>query len=132
MTASLQAIGVVVDDLERSVALYRRLGLAFPDEVDPEGHGHVEAELPGGLRVMFDTVETIQSFDPEWRAPSGSPRAALAFECGSPDEVDATYRELVEAGCASHKEPWDAFWGMRYAQLRDPDGNAIDLFASLR
>jgi uncharacterized glyoxalase superfamily protein PhnB len=29
------------------------------------------------------------------------------------------------------KEPWDAFWGQRYAAVGDPDGNLIDLFAPL-
>ena len=28
-------------------------------------------------------------------------------------------------------EPFDAFWGQRYATVRDPDGNAVDLFAAL-
>jgi uncharacterized glyoxalase superfamily protein PhnB len=39
--------------------------------------------------------------------------------------------ELIAAGGAGHKEPWDAVWGQRYAQLRDPDGNAVELFAPL-
>jgi len=39
--------------------------------------------------------------------------------------------ELVEAGAKSHLAPWDAFWGMRYAILRDPDGNEVALYASL-
>jgi len=26
---------------------------------------------------------------------------------------------------------WNAFWGQRYACVLDPDGNQIDLFASL-
>jgi uncharacterized glyoxalase superfamily protein PhnB len=28
-------------------------------------------------------------------------------------------------------EPWDAFWGQRYATAKDPDGNHVDLFASI-
>jgi uncharacterized glyoxalase superfamily protein PhnB len=56
---------------------------------------------------------------------------ALAFECDSPADVDAAYQDLVAAGYRSHREPWDAFWGMRYAQVHDPDGNVVDLFASL-
>ncbi|MFL6036949.1 MAG: glyoxalase, partial [Gaiellaceae bacterium] len=28
-------------------------------------------------------------------------------------------------------EPFDAFWGQRYATVVDPDGNAVDLFAPL-
>ena len=27
-------------------------------------------------------------------------------------------------------EPWDAFWGQRYAVVSDPDDNTIDLFAA--
>jgi uncharacterized glyoxalase superfamily protein PhnB len=45
--------------------------------------------------------------------------------------VDAKYAELVAAGYTGHKEPWDAFWGQRYAQVRDPDGHTVDLFAPL-
>ena len=39
--------------------------------------------------------------------------------------------ELVNNGARPHKEPWDAFWGQRYAQIHDPDGNVVDLFAPL-
>jgi hypothetical protein len=38
---------------------------------------------------------------------------------------------LTSAGHTGHKEPWDAFWGQRYAEVLDPDGNLIDLFAPL-
>jgi len=127
----LDAIGVIASDLERSAGFYRQLGIEFPDPLDPEGHGHVEASLPGGLRFMLDTVETIKSFDPGWQPPSGGHRIALAFACDSPAEVDAAYSSLLEHGGKSHKEPWDAFWGMRYAQVEDPDGNMVDLFAKL-
>jgi uncharacterized glyoxalase superfamily protein PhnB len=91
----------------------------------------VEATLPGGLRVAWDTVETIRSFDPEWEPPSGDQRIGLAFLCESPAEVDSLYAELAEAGQGGHKEPWNAFWGQRYAQVKDPDGNVVDLFAPL-
>ena len=131
MSPRFEAIGLVVTDLERAVAFYRELGLEFPEPVDPEGHGHVEAQLPGGLRFMLDTEETIRSFDPEWQPSAGGPRSAVAFRCDSPADVDETYARLLESGGSGHKEPWDAFWGMRYAQVRDPDGNAVDLFADL-
>jgi uncharacterized glyoxalase superfamily protein PhnB len=29
-------------------------------------------------------------------------------------------------------EPWDAFWGQRYAVVHDPDGNGVDLFCPLK
>ncbi|MGH7764373.1 MAG: VOC family protein [Candidatus Dormibacteraceae bacterium] len=129
--ARLDAIGVIVSDLSRAVAFYRHLGLPFPDEVDPEGHGHVEAQLDSGMRFMLDSEASVLEFDPGWTAPSGGHRVATAFLCDSPSEVDRLFKELVKAGGRAHKEPWDAFWGQRYAQVDDPDGNGVDLFAAL-
>jgi uncharacterized glyoxalase superfamily protein PhnB len=129
VTARFEAIGVVVSDLELAVRFYRELGLEFP-EIGPDNHGHIEAEV-AGVRVMLDTEETVRSFDSEWQSPTGGPRVALAFRCDSPAEVDSTFVRLLDHGGSAHKEPWDAFWGMRYAQVKDPDGNVVDLFADL-
>jgi catechol 2,3-dioxygenase-like lactoylglutathione lyase family enzyme len=126
MAATLGVIGVVVQDMTRSLAFYRRLGLDVPAGAD--GEQHVEVALPGGLKLAFDTTETIRSFDPSWTPATGSPRMGLAFACDSPTEVDKLYGELVAAGYEGHKEPWDAFWGMRYALIHDPDGNGVDLY----
>jgi uncharacterized glyoxalase superfamily protein PhnB len=124
-----EAIGVTVSDLGRSVGFYSLLGLEFGDlDGDP---GHVEAALPGGLRFMLDTEETIRSFNPDWTPPTGGHRTGLAFVCDSPADVDAQYEQLLQAGGAPQLPPWDAFWGQRYATVLDPDGNVVDLFAPL-
>ena len=81
------------------------------------------------MRVAWDTVEVIQSFDPEWTTGSGGHRIGLAFLCDTPAEVDELYGSLVGDGYEGHKEPWDAFWGQRYAVVKDPDGNPVDIFA---
>jgi uncharacterized glyoxalase superfamily protein PhnB len=129
MPPQLYALGMVVQDMPRSLAFYRRLGLDVPPDADQEPH--VEVAVPGGLRLLFDTVETVRSFLPDWTPPSGGNRTSLAFQLDSPAEVDRLYAELVALGYHGHKEPWDAFWGQRYALLHDPDGNGIDLFAAL-
>jgi uncharacterized glyoxalase superfamily protein PhnB len=105
--------------------------LRFPEKPNAEGHGHVETRLPGGLRFTLDTEESIRSLDPGWIPPAGGHRATIAFLCDSPADVDRLYEQLVEAGTPSYKPPWDAFWGQRYAQVKDPDGNVVDLFAPL-
>ena len=128
--ASPAAIGVIVSDLPRAVGFYSLLGLEFPGGDSP--HGHIEALLPGGLRFMLDSEETIRSFDPGWTPPVGGHRVAVAFECDAAADVDRVYAELITAGGEGHREPWDAFWGQRYAQVRDPDGNVVDLFAPLQ
>ena len=127
----LDVIGVIVADIDRAVAFYERLGLRFPADPDPMGHGHTEATLPLGLRFTLDQEDTIRSFDPDWSPPSGGHRIAVAFLCDSPQDVDRTFAELLDAGAGSHNEPWDAFWGQRYAQVTDPDGNVVDLFAPI-
>jgi uncharacterized glyoxalase superfamily protein PhnB len=130
-TAKLDAVGVIVTDLARSVRFYRALGAPFPEDAEHSPHGHAEAVLDGGVSFMLDTEESIRSFDAEWSPPTGGPRTSLAFHCNNPEELEALYAEALAAGATSHKEPWDAFWGQRYAQLRDPDGNAFDLYADL-
>jgi len=30
------------------------------------------------------------------------------------------------------KEPWDAFWGQRYALVEDPDGAHVSIFCPLK
>jgi catechol 2,3-dioxygenase-like lactoylglutathione lyase family enzyme len=129
MTARLDVTEIVVADMARSLAFYRRLGFDVPAAADTEPH--VEATLPGGLRVAWDTVETIRSFTPGWTPPSGSNRMSLGFACDDAADVDATFAALVAAGYEGHLQPWDAFWGQRYATLLDPDGNGVDLFAAL-
>ncbi len=129
MTPRLDLIGLVVADMAASLAFYRLLGLELPADADTQPH--VELALPGGLRLAWDTHDTVRSFDPTWQPPSGGHHMALAFDCGDPAGVDATFAELVAAGHDGHLAPWDAFWGQRYAVVHDPDGNAVELFAAL-
>ncbi|MFB9512487.1 VOC family protein [Streptomyces purpureus] len=127
-TPRFDVIGLVVSDMAASLAFYRRLGLDIP--ADADAAPHVEAPLPGGLRIAWDTEEVIRSFDPGWTRPTGGERIGLAFVCASPAEVDAVYASLTEAGYEGHLKPWDAEWGQRYAVVLDPDGCGVSLFAN--
>ena len=121
----LNAIGIVSADLSRTRAFYGLLGVEIA-----EGDDHVEAQFPNGLRLMFDTEDVMRSFSPDWTRVTGT-TVSLAFECGSPAEVDDLYGRVVAAGFHGEMEPWDAFWGQRYAELHDPDGTLVHLFAAL-
>jgi len=125
-TPQLDLIGIVVENMAHSLAFYRQLGLDLPADADSQPH--VELALPGGTRLAWDTIETIQSFLPDYQR-TGSSGISLAFRLETPAEVDTTYEKLIAAGYDGHKAPWDAFWGQRYALIHDPDGNNIDLFA---
>jgi uncharacterized glyoxalase superfamily protein PhnB len=128
MAPTFNGIGIIVADMGRSLAFYRRLGLDIPAAADREPH--VTVALSGGVNLMIDTIDTIKSFDSEWTPPQGGNAFGLAFECADPAEVDRVFAELTGAGYASHLAPWDAFWGQRYAVVVDPDGHHVDLFAA--
>ena len=127
MPPPLNAIGIAASNMAESIRFYRALGLDIPD---PPEHGHVEAVMPGGAKLMLDSEEVIYSFIPDWKRTDGN-QVSLAFECESPAQVDEIYARVTEAGFEGEKEPWDAFWGQRYALLGDPDGVRINLYAAL-
>lgn len=128
MSIKLDMIGLTCKDVRRSMDFYQAVGLEVP-KGPPDGP-YVEITLEGGIRLSWNDIEMVKSIDPDWEEPVGQ-RVGLAFLCDSPEAVDSRYRAVVAAGFDGHKEPWDAFWGQRYAQLRDPDGNIVDLFAPL-
>lgn len=125
--ARLDAIGIVCKNLNESLAFYELLGLHF----GKQDGDHIETELPGGIRIMLDTEELTRRVYPGWVQPVGQ-RIGLAFLCDSADDVDSLFERIISAGYRAGRAPWDAFWGQRYASVLDPDGNSIDLFATLR
>jgi uncharacterized glyoxalase superfamily protein PhnB len=126
--ARLDLIGLVVKNMASTLRFYRLLGLEIPSTADTDDHVEV---VVGGMRIAWDELEMIKSFSPDWVEPVGH-RMGLAFLCDSPAEVDALYDKVLKAGYHEHKAPWDAFWGQRYAQVEDPDGNVVDFAAPLK
>ena len=121
------AVEIVAADLARALDFYRLLGLAVPEGDGP----HVEVELPGGNRLLFDTEDTIAAMHPGWSPPQSPGRVVLGFGVSTPDEVDALFSRVTHAGHCGLLEPFDAPWGQRYATVVDPDGTSVDLFAPL-
>ena len=128
MAVEPDMVGMVVRDMAAALRFYRLLGLEAP--ANSEREPYVEVITPNGYRISWNSLEMVKSTDPEWVEPVGQ-RISLAFKCDSPAEVDVLYERIVKSGYHGHKQPWDAFWGQRYAQVADPDGNLVDLFAAL-
>jgi catechol 2,3-dioxygenase-like lactoylglutathione lyase family enzyme len=126
--AQLEYVGLVVRDMAASLKFYRLLGLDIPANADTEPH--VEYSPAPGFRVAWDTEELIKGIDSDWIEPVGQ-RIGLGIKCADAAEVNALYARVIESGYMGYKQPWDAFWGQRYAIVTDPDGSHIDLFAGL-
>ena len=123
----LDMIGLVVTDIQKSMDFYSVLGVIPPETWDGP---YAEVTLDSGIRLSWNHVDMVKSIDPHYEPPLGQ-RMQLAFLCSSPPEVDMKHRQFVEMGYKSVKEPWDAFWGQRYAQIEDPDGNIVDVFCPI-
>jgi uncharacterized glyoxalase superfamily protein PhnB len=93
---------------------------------EPVGGGtHAEIDLGSGVHLALSTPEVTRMYDAGWREPQVPPAGALQFQLTSRDAVDALFAELVDAGYHGHLPPVDAFWGNRYAEVDDPDGNIV-------
>ena len=123
MSLKWDYVGVVSADLHRSVEFYRLLGIPLP-EVESD---HVEVAMENGMRFALDSLELIKSLG-HWEPPVGH-RMGIGINAETPAGVDETFAKVVAAGFEGMTEPFDAFWGQRYAQVKDPDGNPVDIFA---
>jgi len=112
-----------VRDLGKSLAFYRQLGFSFPGH--QEGDVFASAEAGPGVHIAFGTFQLTRGYDPGFREPRGGTPNCLQFEVASRAEVDGIHQRLTAAGYASHLAPHDAFWGARYAEVEDPDGNLV-------
>ena len=123
MTTAFFGVHITVADMAAALDFYRRVGLVVPDDAD--GETHVEVDLGNGQHLAFSNVALTRAYDPGWREPARPPSSVLQFQLASRVAVDDLYAELTAAGYHGHLAPYDAFWGNRYAEVDDPDGNIV-------
>jgi uncharacterized glyoxalase superfamily protein PhnB len=120
----INQINLVVEDFDRSVAFYRRLGAGFrPTDTAV----HAQAEYPG-MSLELDDEHSARWWHAAWRARP-EPRAVITVRVDGRDEVDDLYAELTAAGAEGRQPPFDAFFGARYAIVADPGGNDVALMS---
>ena len=121
----------MVKDIAESVAFYRRLGLAIPDRDPLWDDHHRSAEVPGGVDFDLDSERFAPLWDAGWPGSKGRSGVVMGFRVSSRDAVDRLYEAVTSAGHTGQQEPYDAFWGARYAIVEDPDGNAVGLMSPI-
>lgn len=107
-------------DMAATLAFYRLCGLMLPD--NPH---FASVTLPNGIAFAFGSYDLTRGYDAGFHEPVGAGAIALQFDLPSREAVDAMYADLTGAGHAGHLAPIDAFWGSRYAEVEDPDGNIV-------
>jgi len=118
-------LSVVVADVDRSIEFYRTLGVQIPYEANWRSH-HVGVPIEGS-DFDLDSIELTKGYDQAW---SGS-GVIMMLRVPTREAVDETYTRVVDAGHESQLAPIDAFWGARYAVVRDPDGNAVGVMSPM-
>jgi predicted lactoylglutathione lyase len=135
MALELYMLGLIVQDMGKSLEFYRRLGLAIPE--GSEEKTHVEVKMGNGLTFFLDSNPArwdprfVRRDDPERMEASDGYRSILEFYLKTRDAVDAKYTELTGFGYQSHRAPYKTSFGMYFAMIKDPDGNIILLSGDL-
>jgi catechol 2,3-dioxygenase-like lactoylglutathione lyase family enzyme len=121
----LDQINLVVSDMAASVAFYRRLGVVIPDTAPEWDPHHRSADPDNGIDLDLDSDTFARVWDQGW---SGA-RVVVGFKVNSRQRVDEIHDDLLSAGYRSQQQPYDAFWGARYAIIEDPDGNPVGIMS---
>ncbi|MEM7333105.1 MAG: VOC family protein [Chloroflexota bacterium] len=126
MSLNLYMVGIMVEDMAKSVQFYRRLGVELPD--GSENQQHVEVKM-NDLTFFLHSNRLNQMWDPNKSPAVGGYRIVLEFYLENPEGVDAKYQELVDYGYESHFAPYHTPLNTYFAMINDPDGNTILLSA---
>ena len=110
-------IVLLVEDLSRSLAFYRRLGVEFPPDADERTD--LGVDIGDGRTIIWTT--TFASYDPEREAPRGGSRIMLEFFVDGNDAVDALFAELTDAGYHGRRAPFVTGFDAYMCLVDDPD-----------
>jgi catechol 2,3-dioxygenase-like lactoylglutathione lyase family enzyme len=111
---------VGTNDWKRGLAFYDALLGAMGAKRVMDYPTFVVWKKPGGGAG----VALVQPYDKKPAAPGNG--TMLAFEVGSPAEVDSLYRKALELGGTDEGPPGDRGDGYYGAYFRDLDGNKLN------
>lgn len=109
---NLNQVTLPATNVERSASFYRTLGFV---QIVSNLPSYARFECHDGATFSLHQVASIVQ-------DSG---VIVYFEC---EDLDATWRELVERGVQFDSMPKDQPYLWREAYLRDPDGNVLCLY----
>ena len=118
MNPHITIVTLGVEDLQRSIEFYQN-GLGFPRMDDSDSIAFFKMTgIILGLYPRDKLAEDI-TISPEGTGFQGF---TLAHNVDSPEEVDRTLEEAVEAGAELVKQGQKVFWGGYSGYFKDPDG----------
>ena len=122
MDQRVSVVTLGVDDLERARSFYEALGWRSDTPVELEV---VLFQAGGMVLALWDREKNAQDSGVE--LGSGYGGVTLAYNVGSPAEVDATIAQARNAGAKISEEPGETFWGGYSGVFVDPDGHPWEI-----
>jgi catechol 2,3-dioxygenase-like lactoylglutathione lyase family enzyme len=131
----IHVITLGVDDLDRSLSFYRKLGLQSPGIIGTEWTGDEENpagavalfELHGGLILSLYPRADLAKDSKQSVSSSGAPAFSIGHAVPSKGEVDSLLTAAKAAGATLTDEPHDRPWGIYSGYFRDPDGHIWEI-----
>jgi predicted lactoylglutathione lyase len=114
-------VALLVADLPRSIAFYRRLGVEFPEDADERPA--VQVSIGGEHQLVLTT--RFARLIPGYQQPTGLTRIVLEFFVDDEASVDRMYAELVDAGYPGRRAPFLTDFGAYMCMVDDPDENVV-------
>jgi uncharacterized glyoxalase superfamily protein PhnB len=110
-----------VKDFARARTFYENLGWHVDGGVDDENDQVAFFQAGGMIVALWDRAKLAKDSgvddSPGWGG------VALAYNVGSPEEVDRVIAEARAAGAAITREPAKTFWGGYSGIFVDPNGH---------
>jgi predicted lactoylglutathione lyase len=120
MAQELHMVGLVAQDLNKSLEFYHRLGLAIPE--GSKEQKHVEVKMESGVTFFLNASGEVGVSD---KHP-----VIFEFFLSSRVAVDEKYKELTGLGYQSSRAPaFEPSIPVYFALINDPDGHIIMLSA---
>jgi predicted lactoylglutathione lyase len=131
----VHVITLAVEDLERSLSFYRRLGLESEGVVASEFAGDEEMaagaialfHLDGGLILcVFPRTELAKDAKVPLSLPAPG-EFSIGHAVGSREEVDALIQNAEDAGATVTVRAYDRSFGVYSGYFQDPDGHLWEI-----
>jgi catechol 2,3-dioxygenase-like lactoylglutathione lyase family enzyme len=120
--ASIGAITIFTEDLDRSRAFYREV---FGKSVIFEDENSAVFKFGETVMNVLAVPAAHELVEPGTVAPAGS--GARAVMSVGVDDVDAVCAELAQRGVTLLNGPMNRAWGLRTASFTDPGGHVWEI-----
>jgi catechol 2,3-dioxygenase-like lactoylglutathione lyase family enzyme len=129
MVTRFGSINIVVEDVARLTEFLEALGVDL-DGVPPGWESWTTHHRSFGAASDVDADLDSSRFAADWGGtPAEFQGVVVNLRTDDRDAVDRGYAIAIEHGAVSRREPYDAFWGARFAVVESPFGIVFGLMS---